>query len=201
MQNVRTKHKTGNRVNVEPFWRNICEDTTKLCLRFLCPATTDETRLRTISWCRHDNDSQVWDSGARLQWNSPRSVVQITNWPTDRETQRQMAHFTLLVCFVAQRAGRWTCNHEVPVRLLNHHHHTTTILQTFLWDHPGGRHSIQTNQWPPPPSPHIFYRPDALPAANQQCQSTEGNQRIRIREKTLEFSSTVLPAPSPYLSK
>jgi len=25
----------------------------------------------------------------------------------------------------------------------------------------------------------------------------DGNQRIRIREKTLEFSSTVLPAPSP----
>jgi len=33
---------------------------------------------------------------------------------------------------------------------------------------------------------------------NQQCQRTEGNYRIQIREKTLEFSSTVLPAPSPY---
>jgi len=31
-------------------------------------------------------------------------------------------------------------------------------------DHPAGRHSIWTNQCPPPPSP-IFYRPDALPAA------------------------------------
>ena len=31
-------------------------------------------------------------------------------------------------------------------------------------DHPAGRHSILTNQCPPPPSP-IFYRPDALPAA------------------------------------
>jgi len=31
-------------------------------------------------------------------------------------------------------------------------------------DHPAGRHSIRTNQYPPPPSPHIFYRPDALPA-------------------------------------
>jgi len=29
--------------------------------------------------------------------------------------------------------------------------------------HPAGRHSIQTNQCPPAPSP-IFYRPDALPA-------------------------------------
>jgi len=33
---------------------------------------------------------------------------------------------------------------------------------------------------------------------NQQCQSAEGNYRIRIREKTLEFSSMVLTAPSPY---
>jgi len=32
-------------------------------------------------------------------------------------------------------------------------------------DHPAGRHSIRTNQCPPPPSPHIFYGPDALPAA------------------------------------
>jgi len=31
-------------------------------------------------------------------------------------------------------------------------------------DHPAARHSIGTNQFPPPPSP-IFYRPDALPAA------------------------------------
>jgi len=30
-------------------------------------------------------------------------------------------------------------------------------------DHPTGRHSIQTDQCPPPPSP-IFYRPDAIPA-------------------------------------
>jgi len=32
-------------------------------------------------------------------------------------------------------------------------------------DHPSGRHSIRTNQCPPPPSPHIFYGPDALTAA------------------------------------
>ena len=31
-------------------------------------------------------------------------------------------------------------------------------------DHPAGRHSIRTNQCPPPPSP-TFYRPDAVPAA------------------------------------
>jgi len=32
-------------------------------------------------------------------------------------------------------------------------------------DHPAGCHYIQTNQCLPPPSPHIFYRPDALPAS------------------------------------
>jgi len=31
-------------------------------------------------------------------------------------------------------------------------------------DHPTGRHSIRNNQCPPPPC-SIFYRPDALPAA------------------------------------
>ena len=31
-------------------------------------------------------------------------------------------------------------------------------------NHPAGRHSIRTNQCPPPPSP-IFYRPDALLSA------------------------------------
>jgi len=31
-------------------------------------------------------------------------------------------------------------------------------------DHPAGRHSIRTNQCPPPPSPIFFYRPDALRA-------------------------------------
>jgi len=48
--------------------------------------------------------------------------------------------------------------------------------------------------------PPIFFtgRMPFLPP-NQQRQSTEGNYCIRIRGKTLEFSSTVLPAPSPYL--
>jgi len=36
---------------------------------------------------------------------------------------------------------------------------------------------------------------------NQQRQSIEGNYHIRIREKTLEFSLTVLPALSPYRKK
>ena len=41
-------------------------------------------------------------------------------------------------------------------------------------DHPAGRHSIQTNQCPPPPSPIFTGRMPFLPP-NQQCQSNEGN--------------------------
>ena len=63
-------------------------------------------------------------------------------------------------------------------------------------DHLAGRHSIRTNQCPPPPSPIFFTGRMPFLPPNQQHQSTEGNQCIRIREKTL--SSTVLPALSPY---
>ena len=84
-------------------------------------------------------------------------------------------------------------------RILHHTQHTA-VLWPFCQDHPGepvpeenfwtlwrkrrlteadinqpaGRHSIRTNQCPPPPSP-IFYRLDAFLPPNQQCQSTEGN--------------------------
>jgi len=44
-------------------------------------------------------------------------------------------------------------------------------------DHPAGRHSIQTNQCPPPPSP-IFYRPDALPAAQPTVSKHWKQQQI-----------------------
>ena len=42
-------------------------------------------------------------------------------------------------------------------------------------DHPAGRHSIQTNQCPLPPSPHIFTGRMPFLPPSQQCQSTEGN--------------------------
>jgi len=64
-------------------------------------------------------------------------------------------------------------------------------------DYPAGRYSIRTNQSPPPPFSHFTGQKPFLPP-NQQCQSTEGNWRIRIRENMLEFSSMVLPAPSAY---
>jgi len=43
-------------------------------------------------------------------------------------------------------------------------------------DHPAGRHSVRTNQCPPPPSPHFFTGRMPFLPPNQQCQSTEGNQ-------------------------
>jgi len=101
---------------------------------------------------------------------------------------------------------------------------TTTVLQPFFRDDPGepvpeekfwtlwckGRlteadtPTIRLSATPSRlSSDHLHHPPfftgrmPFLPP-NQQCQSTEGNQHIQIREKTLEFSSTVLPAPSPY---
>jgi len=43
-------------------------------------------------------------------------------------------------------------------------------------DHLAGRHSIRTNQCPPPPSPHSFFT-DRTPflLLNEKCQSTEGH--------------------------
>jgi len=65
-------------------------------------------------------------------------------------------------------------------------------------DQPDGCDSIRTNQCPPPPSPQFFTGRMPFLPPNQQCQITECNYRIWIREKMLELSSTVLPAPSPY---
>jgi len=41
-------------------------------------------------------------------------------------------------------------------------------------DHPTGRHSIRTNQCPPPPSRHFFTGRMPFLPPNQQCQNTEG---------------------------
>ena len=102
---------------------------------------------------------------------------------------------------------------------------TTTILWPFFRDHPGDL-MPEENFWAlwckgrlteadtltirlgATPSgltrAHLHHPPffsgqmPFLPP-NQQCQSTEGNYCIRIREKMLKFFSTLLPAPSPYL--
>jgi len=80
-------------------------------------------------------------------------------------------------CFTALFPGppRWDF---IVQGKINRHRHT---------DHPAGRHSIMTNQCPPPPSP-IFYSPDALAAAQltvskhwRHCRSFKvtGNNSIR----------------------
>ena len=55
-------------------------------------------------------------------------------------------------------------------------------------DHPAGRHSIRTNQCLPPPSPHFFYRPDALPAA-QPTVSKHWRQNFSVRN--IEFFNQI----------
>jgi len=81
----------------------------------------------------------------------------------------------------------------------HHHHHTTTVLRPFFRDHPGelvpeenfgtlwwgkinrgrhtdhqaGRHSIQTNQCPPPPSPHF------LQAGCLSCRPTNSVKALK----------------------
>ena len=101
-------------------------------------------------------------------------------------------------------------------------HMHTTVLWPFFRDHPGEL-VPEENFWTlwckgrltgaDTPTIRLGATPSGLTSAhlhhpiftgrmppNQQCQSTEGNQRIGIREKMLVFSSIVLPAPSPYLT-
>jgi len=107
------------------------------------------------------------------------------------------------------------------------HHTTTTILLPFFRDHPGEpvpeenfwtlrcnrrltEADAQTIRLGDTPSgltsahlhhPQFFTGQMLFLLPNQQCQSTEGNYCIQIREKTLEFSSTVLRALFPYLTR
>jgi len=55
-------------------------------------------------------------------------------------------------------------------------------------DHPAGRQSSRSSQCQPPPSPPFLTGRMPFLPPNQQCQSTEGNLHIQIREKTLGFS-------------
>jgi len=95
-----------------------------------------------------------------------------------------------LCIFVAMHSFVFIYHFQISNLCSNHHHHnhfTALFPGSPGWagarrelldfmvqgkinggrhtDHLAGRHSIRTNQCLPPPSPHIFYRPDALPAA------------------------------------
>ena len=151
-----------------------------------------------------------------MQWlNTPCKLRSILTYPTTMTTSVIFfMHTCLLSMFEVNARLHKISNHC-------HHNHFTALfpgppgtagagreLLDFMVQgeinrgrhtgQPAGHHSIQTNQCPPPPSPHSFTGRMPFLRPNQQCQSTEGNQRIRIRENTLEFSSTVLTAPSPY---
>jgi len=121
-----------------------------------------------------------------------------------------------------------TVAHQWRAKWLHYIQNTTTILWPFFplppgWagarrelldfmvqgkinrgrhaDHPAGRHSIRTNQCPPPSYP-IF-----LQAGSPSCHPTNSVKALKAisafglrRYPRVLFSSMVLPAPSPYLS-
>jgi len=58
-------------------------------------------------------------------------------------------------------------------------------------DHPAGRHSIRTNQYPPPLSPSFFTGRMPFLPPNQQCQSTEDNFESSKQCKSLISSSHI----------
>ena len=127
----------------------------------------------------------VWRRRSRWSPDSSRPCCSISRTPAGRAValhgrRRSLHHWTYCCQF-----------DEDPIR--HHNTHTHTDTQQFYRDHPGepvpeenfwtlqckgkinrGRHTdhpaachtIRTNQCPPPPSLHIFYRPDALPAAH-----------------------------------
>jgi len=100
-------------------------------------------------------------------------------------------HTYTLVIATTTRRGKETKPDQNELNYNRHHHHTTTILWPFFWDHPG-EPVLEENFWTlwcngrlteadtltirlgATPSglssahlhhPPIFYRPDALPAA------------------------------------
>jgi len=66
-------------------------------------------------------------------------------------TSHTLNRFTAL--FPVPEENFWTLWYNGKINRGRHTHHLA------------GCYSIRTNQCPPPPSPHIFYRSDALPAA------------------------------------
>ena len=159
---------------------------------------------------------------ALFNWSSLFSCWPCPAFENDGRRQKLFYTFLFLTVITLQLLGikcyynlHWLCTDII-----------TTVLRPFFQDHPG-EPVPEENFWTTwckgrlteadtltirlgaTPSgltsarlhhPPIFFtgRMLLLPP-NQRCQSTEGNQRIRISEKTLEFSSVVLPAPSPYL--
>jgi len=103
-----------------------------------------------------------------------------------------------------------------PTLILHHHHHyrfTALFPEPPGWacarrellafmvqgkinrgshtDHPTGHHSIWTNQCPPPSSPHIFYRLDALPTTQPTASKHWRQQHWSLRNAHISMHITV----------
>ena len=59
-------------------------------------------------------------------------------------------------------------------------------------DHPAGRHSMRTNQCPPPPFPIFFTGRIPFLSLKQQCQSTEGSSSPKDRLQSHQVHLTML---------
>jgi len=134
----------------------------------------------------------VWDP-AVVDWDRPKNIDLNCNATTSSSriiylmnTQSFYNRFTALFSVPPGWAGarRKLLDFMVQGKINKSRHHSA------------GRHSMQTNQRPTPPSP-IFYRLDALPVA--QTTVSKHWRQLAHSDKMLEFSSMALPAPSPYL--
>jgi len=146
--------------------------------------------LLFFNWCK---EVKSWSEFAlRITGlNSSRHDDEIEAFTGDAVCRAHTRHVDVCTTYTACSAFNSILSND---GLRWHHHHTTTVLRPFFRQHPGEpvpaenlwtlwckrrltdadtppirltaeRLSIRTNQCPPPPPLQIFYRPDALPAA------------------------------------
>ena len=120
----------------------------------------------------------MWHSSKHRHMGSSQSI------------HRDTSHWLISSTAMHNAASNDSCHQHTPTHNCSNGYLNTTVLRPFFWDiwvsrcqrelldftvqgkinrgrdtdHQAGCHSIRTNQCPPPPSP-IFYRPEALPAA------------------------------------
>ena len=158
-----------------------------VCRILVCPDSLPDTKLRiadSTDGTGRDFRDPTWPVTCLLNWLVDRRKLQVHLAQTlPRQTEKNISiHYskTALCC---------RCQLRLYYHISVHHHNRFTalfpgppgwagarreLLDFMLQgkinrdrntDHPAGRHSIRTNQCPPHHPPHIFYRPDALPAA------------------------------------
>jgi len=110
---------------------------------------------------KNDQEMRPWEWG-QTDWHMP------WQWQTTPHHNRFTALFPGRTGWAGAR--RELLDFMVQ-REINRGRHT---------DHPAGRHSIRTNQCPPPPSPYIFTGQMTFLLPNQQCQSIEGSDKLDL---------------------